>query len=112
MLLVVAIYERNRANEIEAKSILVDSPEYREIVNQDWEIMKRELALKYAMQKYEKDKQKLTSLDDRSPEFSIGDRRELANIRNSKLKIEREKSKLESMRNALVESGLKPSSSK
>ena len=45
ILLFVAIYERNRANEIEANSVTVSNREYRDLVSRDLRLMKREREL-------------------------------------------------------------------
>ena len=103
ILLVVAIYERNRANEIESKSLVIESPEYRAIIDQDWEIMKRELSLKYAIQELEENDVQADLLSDGVLAGNTNFRRELANVRNAKLKLSREKMKLENMRNAIIE---------
>ncbi len=104
--LVIAIYERDRANEIESKSIVITSPEYLAIIDQDWDIMKRELQLKYAMQKLEENNVQSDLMDDGVSAGNINFRRELANIRNSKLKLSREKNKLENMRNAIIKNSV------
>ena len=103
ILLVVAIYERNRANEIESKSLVIESPEHRAIIDQDWEIMKRELSLKYAIQELEENDVQADLLSDGVLAGNTNFRRELANVRNAKLKLSREKMKLENMRNAIIE---------
>lgn len=102
ILLVVSLYERRRANEIESKSIAISSPEYRAIIEQDWQIIKRELQLEFALRQFERDHGDSIADIEGVEILPIGGRREAANIRNSQLKLDREKMKLDGMKKDLI----------
>lgn len=101
-LLIVSLYERRRANEIESKSLVVSTPEYRAVLEQDWDVLRRQIQHQEAIRQFKNTYGDLPPVNDEIP-LSIGARRSLANIRNSDLRISREKLKLESMRNSLAE---------
>ena len=86
----VAVYERNRALEIESRSIVTNSPEYKAIAEQNWVILQRNLQVQYAISQLPEG-QSLEKTAIGTGIVPIATRRELANIRNSQLKLEREK---------------------
>ena len=102
ILLAIAMYERNRAAEIEARSFLITKPEYRAIIEQDWEIFKREVALQCAIEALDKNRDLSAQLIPRDSQQHAVFLRQLVNLRNSKLKLAREKSNLKDMRKTLV----------
>jgi len=81
---------------------LQTSPEYRAIVEQNWKVMKLELKLQYTLKQFEKVHNRTDVLTDGNSLLPVGARRELANIRNLRLKHSREKSKLNAMRDDLI----------
>ena len=103
MLLAIAIFERNRAIKIESAAIITDNAELKALATQEWEIVKRELSVQYALSKLSTTKTLTNAETDRSNDDSIANRRQLANIRNAQLKLQREKGILESMRFDIVQ---------
>ena len=102
ILLSIAIYERNRANEIEARSFFVVNPEYRAIIEQDWMTFEREVALQLAIETVNENGVQESESDNGESQVSQHARTQFANLRHSKLKLAREKSRLASMRNVLI----------
>ena len=100
ILLVVSIYERRRANEIEMMSIDVSSPEYRMIIAQDLQLMREELQVQNAIKQLEtRYASRLASEDINEFQMPpVGYQKESTNIRNMQLKLDREKSKLNAMK--------------
>ena len=90
ILLFVAIYERNRANEIEAISVTVSNREYRDLVSRDLRLTKREREFQKIARGFERPFD-MAYLD-------LAGRAELANLRNSKLKLIREREILNAIR--------------
>jgi hypothetical protein len=101
MLFVVALYERRRANEIESRSMVAAS--HRAIVEQELEVMKRELAICLAYSKFDREHARLVGDEGDSFQLStVSFRNETANIRNSQFKLARERSRLNAMKRDVV----------
>ena len=102
LLLIVAIYERRRADAIEANAILVSSPQYKLVIAEELEILKKEIQLERAKNTF----RSRMGLKGAEPLGSVEFRREAANIRNSGLKIGREKARVAGMKADLVRQAL------
>ena len=99
MLLLIASYERMRSNALESISIAVSDPDVRALLEDELDLMEREAELQMEMAKFEKEKLKIPF--DMS-ELDVPTRAELANLRNLKLKLIRERKKLIGIRTDLI----------
>ena len=107
--LFVAIYDRNRSRQIEATSIAVPDNDLRTLVEDELELIAREIELERKIDLFEKSRHKLRMSDsglgaENIAQLLLGARSEMANLRNSKLKLIREKSKLVAIRVDIIDS--------
>ena len=107
MLLFVAVYERNRSREIESGSVAVPDADLRILVVGELELMAREIELSRNMALLEKALPTLPPGDanlqiPNIAEKFLNARVEMANLRNAKLKLERERQKLVAMRTDII----------
>ena len=94
----MVVYERQRADQLAARVSQLEAPILNAIAQQKWVIAKRTLQLEYATKALES---QLETTKNSSPAIELtmpeGFRRESANIRNSRLKLDREKAILKKM---------------
>ncbi len=98
------VFERSRADQLQSRLNDMTAPIKEEIAKQQFNIQKRELAYQYALDALP------PVLSDglnrgeglSSNSFPIRARRELANLRNAKLKIDREKNRLKVLQDELL----------
>lgn len=100
MLLFVAIYERNCSNALRATSISVSDPDVRALLADELKLMERESELQSEMARFE---QKKITLPFDAENLDTSIRKDLANFRNSKLKLIRERHILNAIRMDLTQ---------
>lgn len=100
----IAIYERNRANQLRKKLEEIRSTKLAAINQQNWTIQKRRLAYDYAVDQLDETWSSQSLDSNQFPtlvDLPVGQRRQLANLRNAKLKIDRDLSVLDEMKSEL-----------
>jgi len=100
MLAFMARYERNRVDELESTSITVEDSGIRKLLELDLELMERETELLRAISQFREEAGTLFE----GVDVDVAMRAKLANFRNAKLKLARERHKLAGMRTDILKS--------
>lgn len=99
------VFESQRAHRLEVQLHALAAPLKKEIEKLEWEVSKREKAYEFALASFQADMDLQATYEDpgaaSDEQFPLGTRRELANLRNAKLKLDRERSRLKSLKDEL-----------